>query len=87
MPLSRRFLAVAAVSALSLSTPLIADAVPEAKPLPVTGDWGSFGIQTQWIDTAVRASLASRHVVGKSAGSLMKANRVYRLSVRHSSNE
>jgi putative endopeptidase len=66
MPLSRRFLAAVAVCALALSTPLIADTVPEAKPLPVTGDWGSFGIQTQWIDaTAKPGDDFNRYVNGK----------------------
>jgi putative endopeptidase len=53
MPISRFLLAVAA---LSISSPLIAD----------TGGWGSFGVQTQWIDSTARpGDDFDRYVSGK----------------------
>jgi putative endopeptidase len=61
MPLSRRLVAAVAVSALSLTTPLLAKS-----PLPVTGDWGRFGVQTQWIDTKAKpGDDFNRYVSGK----------------------
>src|SRR5690348_3078542 len=71
----RRILAAAAVSILALSTPLLAQPLQPQTPLPmpqatapapVAGEWGSFGIQTQWIDTAAKpGDDFNRYVSGK----------------------
>jgi putative endopeptidase len=63
----RRFLATLAVSALSLTTPLTADpVVSPTAPLSLTGDWGRFGVQTQWIDSATKpGDDFNRYVNGK----------------------
>ncbi|MBW8754914.1 MAG: M13 family metallopeptidase [Sphingomonadales bacterium] len=65
MPLtSRRILTAFAVSTLALSAPLLAQTT--ATPPSETGDWGRFGIQTQWIDPATRpGDDFDRYVNGK----------------------
>ena len=74
---SRRYLALLGASTLSCAAPLLAQA-PASQPAPsaahgaaqapVTGDWGRFGIQTQWIDTAARpGDDFDRYVSGKWA--------------------
>ncbi|MBV1690922.1 M13 family metallopeptidase [Novosphingobium sp. G106] len=71
----RRILAAAAVSILALSTPLLAQPLQPQTPLPMpqatapapaAGEWGNFGIQTQWIDTAAKpGDDFNRYVNGK----------------------
>ena len=64
----RRFLAAVAVSTLALSTPLFAQAPQSPTPDLAAGDWGGFGIQTQWIDPAARpGDDFNRYVSGKWA--------------------
>jgi len=52
----KALLASAALSVLAFSAPVFAqDAAPAAKPaLAPSADWGKFGVQTQWIDTAAK---------------------------------
>lgn len=60
-PIRRRLsaLVAASVSALSLSAPLLAET-------PAAGEWGRFGVQTQWIDTAAKpGDDFDRYVNGK----------------------
>jgi putative endopeptidase len=64
----RRILAALAVSTLALSCPLRAETpAPTAGPTqPAANAWGSFGVQTQWIDPAVRpGDDFDRYVNGK----------------------
>ena len=62
MPSIRRsFIAAFAFSALALAAPLSAET-----PQPAKAEWGRFGIQTRWIDTATRpGDDFNRYVSGK----------------------